>query len=206
MMSRPDSIDPRAALQARMFDQRVVLCDGELDDETAARLAAEIMTLDAIGDERIQLLLNASGGSLEAAFTVIDVVDLCGVPVDVNCVGRADGPALGVLAAGRHRTCAPHARLRFGEPDDAFAGRADDVVRWAEHRRHQRERFCDRVARSLHRPAEWVADRIDERAYLDPTEAVRVGLVDEIARSTAASVHRFPGTRLGFSPPPHDNR
>ena len=71
------------------------------------------------------------GGTLEAAFTLIDVIDLLGVPVHATCIGRAEGAALGVLAVATRRLAIPHARLRLCEPTNAFAGRADDVASWA---------------------------------------------------------------------------
>ncbi len=85
-------------MRSRLFDHRTIFIRGVLDDETANRAAAELMTLDATGDERITLQLDLAGGTLEAAFTVMDVIDLMGVPVHALCVGRAVGPAVGVLA------------------------------------------------------------------------------------------------------------
>ena len=41
----------RRSLARRLFDQRVVLLHGPLDDLTVTRVSAELMTLDAEGDE-----------------------------------------------------------------------------------------------------------------------------------------------------------
>jgi ATP-dependent Clp protease protease subunit len=187
-------------LRARLFERRVVSVDGVLDDELAARVAAELMTLDAAGDERIQMLLNCAGGTLGGAFTVMDVIDLLGVPVHVTCVGRAEGPAIGVLAVGAWRTAVAHARLRLGAPEGEFHGRAADVVRWAEEQHHQIDRFCERLAAASRCPAAWLADAVRNGLALEVGEAIRRGLVDEVARSNAASVHRIDGARIGFQP------
>jgi ATP-dependent Clp protease protease subunit len=193
------------AMRARLFERRVVVLDGDLDDATAGRIAAELMTLDALGDERVDLLLNSGTGTLEAAFTVMDVVDLLGVPVHVTCVGRAEGPSLGVLAVGTHRAAVPHATLRLSVPANGYSGRAADVVRWAAEQHRQLERFAERLAAATSRPVAWLVDALHERRLVEPAEAIRLGIVDEIARANVATIHRLddhpaPGRRLGFQP------
>jgi len=185
-------------MRARMFEQRVVLVNGDLDDAAAGGVATELMTLDACGDVAVRLLLNSSDGTFAAAFTVIDVIDLLGVPVHATCIGRAEGPALGVLAVAARRLAIPHARIRFHEHESTFAGRADDVAAWAAQRDGDRQRFCARVADATGRPPIWIADAMLERRVLDAHEAMRAGLIDEIARSSVASVQSLDRRPIGF--------
>jgi ATP-dependent Clp protease protease subunit len=199
-MFQPDPPRPTDAMRARLFERRIVIVDGDLTDEVAARIAAELMTLDAIGDDRVELLLNSAGGTLEAAFTIMDVVDLLGVPAHVTCVGRAEGAALGVLAVGAKRSVVPHASLRFSAPTSSFEGRADEVVRWAGEQQDQLRRFAARLAGVVDRPVEWLLDAMHDRRRIEPDEAIRVGLIDDVARSNLASVSRFDGGPLGFRP------
>jgi ATP-dependent Clp protease protease subunit len=185
-------------MRARMFEQRVVLVNGDLDDALAGGVATELMTLDACGDLAVRLLLNSVDGTFAAAFTLIDVIDLLGVPVHATCIGRAEGPAVGVLAVAARRLAIPHARIRFHEPESSFAGRADDVAAWAAHRDADRQRFCARVADATRQPPSWIADAMRERRVLDAHEAMRAGLIDEIARSSVASVQSLDRRPIGF--------
>ena len=185
-------------IRARMFEQRVVLVNGELDDARAGSVATELMTLDAYGDDAVRLLLNSGGGTLEAAFTLIDVIDLLGVPVHATCIGRAEGAALGVLAVAARRLAIPHARLRLCEPTNAFAGRADDVASWAAQREQDLQRFCARLAEATRQPSGAVAAAMAEGRVLDVHEAIRAGLIDAVATSNAASVHSIDARPIGF--------
>jgi ATP-dependent Clp protease, protease subunit len=194
------------ALRERLFERRVVILNGPLDDEPAAEAAAALMTLDATGDEKVQLLLNCSGGTYDAAFTIMDVIDLLGVPVHATCMGAIEGPPVGVLAVADHRVAAPHTRVRLHEPSSAFEGRAGDVARWADEQRRQQERFCARLAAAMQRPARWVTEAIRKGRTLDVHEAVRYGLVDEIASPRAASVRALSGGTIGFQPGRSRNR
>jgi ATP-dependent Clp protease protease subunit len=179
----------------QLFGRRTVLLAAPLDDDTASRAAAELMTLDALGDDRIDLWVNCTGGTLDAALTVMDVIDLLGVPVHATCLGRADGPGLGVLVVADRRAAAPHARLRFDTPTTTVAGRVGDVVTAADDLRRRRAEFCARVARAAGQSPEWVDTALHDRRAFEPVEAVRAGLVDEIAGPRAATVRSFPNVR-----------
>ena len=168
-------------VRARLFEQRTILLRGELTDIAASEAGAELMTLDALGDTRVTVQLDVTGGGLEAAFSVMDVIDLLGVPVDVLCVGRADGPGVGILAVGARRVMAPHARVRLADPTASASGRASELGAWAEQHRAQLDRFHRRVAEAVHRPADVVAADCARGRYLTAEEALHYGLVDEVA-------------------------
>jgi ATP-dependent Clp protease protease subunit len=189
------------ALHLQMLEARVVLAHGVLDDDLATRVATELMTLDAGGDAPVRLMLNSGGGSLSAAFTLIDVIDLLGVPVHATCIGRAEGPAVGVLAVATRRLALPHARMRLCAADDAFTGRADDVATWAARHDAETRRFCARIAEATRRPASWIETAMREGRWFDAHEAMRAGLVDEITQTSAAPAVPVAARPIGFRPP-----
>jgi len=186
-------------IRGRLFGQRIVLIRGLLDDATANQAAAELMTLDATGDERVTIHLDASGDTVEAAFAVMDVIDLLGVPVHVRCLGRAEGPAIGVLAVAAHRAATPHARFRLADPHVAAQGSASDLARFAAHHLAQLSRFHQRVATATRRPAAEVAADSAAGRYLDAEGALRYGLLDELV-GPRGSVRALPGRNVGFRP------
>lgn len=188
-------------LQARLFERRTVLVVGVLDDARAAELAAQLMTLDALGDAPIAIHLDSADGTLEAAFALMDVVDLVGCPVHATCLGRLEGPPVGVFAVADVRRIARHAHLRLKEPHVDFAGSATDINRWAEHHRRHLERFVARLAEAVGRPFERVEADVEAGRYLDAAEAVAYGIADEIVTSTA-EVKGVGGPHpFGFQPP-----
>jgi ATP-dependent Clp protease protease subunit len=189
--------DPQDWLRTRLFEQRTVAVRGELTHEVVGRAAAELMTLDAEGDETVQLHVDAHGGSYDTAFTLVDVIDLLGVPVVATCVGRAEGPAVAVVAVADRRLAMPHARFRLTEPRDSFEGRAAEVEGWVQAQAAQRERFCERLAEATRRTPDEVATALRAGRHLDAREAVRFGLVDEIAQR-GAEIRSLPGQGFGF--------
>jgi ATP-dependent Clp protease protease subunit len=112
--------------------------------------------------------------------SVVDTIDLLGVPVVATCVGRAEGSAVGVVAAAERRFAAPHARFRLAEPSSSVTGNAAGLHHWAQHHQAQLDRFVERLAQATGRPGEHIEADLDAGTWLSAQEAVNYGLVDQI--------------------------
>jgi ATP-dependent Clp protease protease subunit len=200
-------------LTQRLFEQRVVLLHGALDDLTATRVAAELMTLDAEGDGAISLRIDGgagpggaggtagAAGSLALALTLMDVVELLGVPVRALCLGLVGAPAIGVAAVCSGRAAMPSTRFHLREPSTQSEVHARDVVQWSDLRADERRRFCARVAAAAGKSEDEVAADLTAGIYMGVDEAVAYGLIDEVCRPDA-SIHQLPGPPIGFHPRP----
>jgi ATP-dependent Clp protease, protease subunit len=195
--------DERPSLEAQLLERRVVRLWGPLDEMAVARACAELMALDATGDGAVQLYVGSSGGPLHAAMSLIDTMDLLGVPVNVICLGRVEGAAVGVVAAGVRRVSAPHAQFHLCEPEVAVSGNASQLTAWAEQHRVELERFVKRVAQASGRPAEHVEADMAMGRWLSAEEALGYGLVDEIwGRGRGPDgPPAGPARPFGFGPP-----
>jgi ATP-dependent Clp protease, protease subunit len=186
-------------LAQRLFEQRVVLLNGTLDDTAATRISAELMTLDAEGDEAVTLRIDCADGSLALALTLMDVIELLGVPVRALCLGQVGCPAVGVLSVCHHRAAMPSTRFSLREPTTYFETRARDVEQWAQLRADERRRFIDRVATATGRPSAAVTDAFGRGILMSAQEALDFGLLDEIS-SPKGAIHQMPGPPIGFRP------
>jgi ATP-dependent Clp protease protease subunit len=182
-MSVPDEPGRRrlaAWLQEKLFERRIVLITGRLDDAVATETAAAILTLDAAGDAPIEVHLDSADGTLEAAFALIDTLDAVRATVRVHCRGQVGGPAIGVVAAAGHRTAAPHTRFRLAQPSAKFSGTPEQIAGQSQQQRDLLWRLHARLAQVTGRPAEEIADDMRSGRYLDAREALDYGLIDAI--------------------------
>ncbi|HLI44385.1 MAG TPA: ATP-dependent Clp protease proteolytic subunit [Acidimicrobiales bacterium] len=172
-------------LEGYLFDRRIAVVRGPLDDLCATRVATQLMTLDATGDEPVTLQIDSEGGPLTAGFTLIDVIDSLGVPVNVLCMGRVEGVAVAVAAAASHRLALAHTQFRLSDPCLSFEASASEAARIAERELGLLARYHEclstRTGRSVEEVERWCA----ERRFLDAAEAKAAGIVDEISHGKA---------------------
>jgi len=193
------AINPQEWLRRRLFDRRVVILDGTLDDARGNQVGVSLMTLDADGDGAIDLQIDCAGGTTGAALALMDIVDLVGVTVRAWCTGQAAGPAVGVLAVCHHRTISPHARVHLTEPRVEYDGSARVLQQLAGAHAQHWAMFCRRLARATGKAFEQVEEDTARGRFLTADEAMAYGLVDEVA-APDARIDRLPGRPMGFGP------
>jgi ATP-dependent Clp protease protease subunit len=168
-------------LEERLFDQRIIMLRGPLTGPVASQTAAALLTLDALGDDPVQVHLTAVDGALDAAFAVVDAIDAMRAPVYAVVTAETGGAAVAVLAAARRRLAYRHARIRLVEPRAAaVAGTADEVAAAAGQYLRELEELVVRLAEVTGRPRSRIEDDLSAGRVLSAEDAREYGLVDEI--------------------------
>jgi ATP-dependent Clp protease, protease subunit len=165
-----------------MFARRQVYLRGRLDDERAGAVAAQLMSLDALGDDPVDLLVDCADGTLDAALAVVDTIELMGVPVHATCIGRTEGPAVLVVAVAAVRRASPNTRFRLREPRTEAVPAVRDLEAWLGQQRERFDRFLERLAEATGLAVQMVRRDVARGRVLDAEEAVRYGLIDEVLR------------------------
>jgi ATP-dependent Clp protease, protease subunit len=166
----------------RLFDQRIVLAHGDLDDEAATSLCAQLLTLDAERNEPIRLEVQSLNAELAAALTVMGVLDVLRVPVRACAGGRVAGPALGVLAAATERRAYPNAVFLLSEPRLDFHGSATSLGAHEEQVRTMLDALYRRLADVTGREMDEIRADARKSRYLTVADAVGYGLIQELAQ------------------------
>lgn len=168
-------------LEERLFDQRIVMIRGPLTGQVASAIAAALLTLDAAGPEPVQLHVASSGGDLNAAHAVIDVMDAMAAPVHAVVTSEAGGAVLAVLAAAERRTAYRHARFKLAEPRAAgVTGTADEVAAAAGQHLRELEEVVLRLVEVTGQTRSRIEDDLSAGRVLSSAEARDYGLIDEV--------------------------
>ena len=169
--------DWRSKLYERLLDKRIVLASGFLDDDAAARLSAQLLTLDAEQKNPIRLELQNLHAELSAVLTVMGILDVLRVPVHACVSGEITGPALGVLVSCPRRSGYPNASFVLAEPKLHFGG----TVTALSAREQQMTRMLDTLYFRLAEVTGREVDRIREDARrgrtLTTAQAIGYGLI-----------------------------
>ena len=167
-------------LRERLFERRIVMVTGRLDDDVAARAAAALLALDAGGNRPIEIHLSSPDGALGAVFAMIDTVDSLRSPVRVLCRGQVGGPAVGVIAAASHRVATPHASFHLFQPTSRLVGTPAEIEAQSREQQDLLWRLYGRLASRTGQPAEEIAEHMRRGRHLSSHEALDYGLIDEI--------------------------
>ncbi len=181
-----------------LYDRRVVVLDGPLDDDNGALLATQILSLAAESPRDIALWIHSPGGSVPSMLAIRDVMRL--VPCDVSTLvlGIAYSAGQFLLSAGTpgKRLALPHARVLMHQGSAGIGGTAVDVELQAGDLRHTRDTVLGLIAEDTGRPVEQIfEDSLHDRWYT-AEEAMSYGFIDAIVTTFGEVV---PGRRrTGF--------
>jgi ATP-dependent Clp protease, protease subunit len=169
--------DWQASLYERLLKKRIVLASGLLDDEAAARLSAQLLTLDADADRPIRLELQNLRAELGSVLTVMGILDVLRVPV-YGCVsGEISGPALGMLASCARRTGYPNAIFTLSEPRLEFGGTVTAVTARQQQVTRMLDTLYYRLAEVTGRETDEIREDARCRRSLTTAEAIGYGLI-----------------------------
>jgi ATP-dependent Clp protease protease subunit len=165
-------------LAERLLEQRILVLAGELDPDAVNRAVAELALLDADGDEPVRLRLTGLRADLDGALTLVDAIDLVGVPVHGTALGTLGGAAVAVLAVCDRREVGAHAVVRLSEPRAPGHGIGGDVETVAAEHARQLRRLQERLAEATGREVGQIAADMRAGRVLSTQEAREYGLVD----------------------------
>ncbi|GAA3103539.1 ATP-dependent Clp protease protease subunit [Kribbella aluminosa] len=174
------SVSLERELADRLLAERVILVGGRLDDGLANHVAAELLLLDAGGNDPITIHLSSADSGLDAALSVAAAIDLIGAPVHVVARGTVRGPAIAVLAAAAQRRAHKHTMFVFSVPPFTANGTADELA--ALDAQHEREvaRLRDLITQATGRTSDEVAEDLTAGRVLSAEEARTYGLISDL--------------------------
>ncbi|MER5840283.1 ATP-dependent Clp protease proteolytic subunit [Streptomyces prasinus] len=170
---------------AKLLEERIVLLGTPVDETSANDLIARFMYLEHRAPDRdIALYVNSPGGSFHSMSAIYDTLRFVTCEVETVCLGRAEGTAALLLAAGTpgRRYVLPGARLvlRQPAPPEPVEGSVSDLAVQAEELSRVRDRIEEILVRHTRRTPEQARSDIERDTVLDARAAVEYGLADRV--------------------------
>jgi ATP-dependent protease ClpP protease subunit len=164
-------------LWERLLQKRIVLASGLLDDDAAARLSAQLLTLDAERQDPIRLELQNLRAELAPALTVMGILDVLHAPVHACVSGEISGPALGVLASCPRRSGYPNASFVLAEPKLEFGGTVTALTAREQQVTRMLDTLYFRLAEVTGREVDEIREDARRGRSLTTAQAVGYGLI-----------------------------
>jgi ATP-dependent Clp protease protease subunit len=117
-------------IYSRMLRDRVILLEGEVHDQMANLIVAQLLYLESEDTEKdISLYINSPGGSVTAGMAIYDTMQFIKPDVQTIVMGQACsmGSLLAQAGAKGKRSILPNARHMIHQPSGGARGQATDM-------------------------------------------------------------------------------
>ena len=178
---------------SRLLKERIVFLTGEVNDESAALICAQLLFLESENpDKDISFYINSPGGVVSSGLAIFDTMNYIKCDVQTLCIGQAASMGSFLLMAGAKgkRFALPNARIMIHQPSGGFKGQAADIEIQAKEilalRAKLNQMYAERTGQSL----DVIEKAMDRDNYMTPEEALKFGLIDKVVISRDADKKR----------------
>jgi ATP-dependent Clp protease protease subunit len=170
-------------IYSRLLKERVVFIVGEVEDQMANLIVAQLLFLESENpDKDIHLYINSPGGAVTAGLAIYDTMQFIKPDISTICVGQAASMGAVLLAAGAKgkRFALPHSRIMVHQPLGGFHGQATDVEIHAREILDAKSRLNIIFANHTGQPLEKISRDLDRDNFMSGEQAREYGIVDSV--------------------------
>ncbi len=184
-------------IYSRLLDDQMVLLTGEINEDTAESIIAQLLYLEAKDFEGdIRIYIDSPGGLVTAGLAIYDAMQCTKCSIETICLGQAASMAAILLAAGAKgkRMAFPNARVMIHQPLGGAQGQASDIAIQAKEMARVKNHLNEILVHHTGQPMEVIEGDTDRDFFLSAEEAVEYGLIDSVMRAGEGVVKAGKGT------------
>lgn len=169
---------------SRLLKDRIILLSGEIDDECANSVIAQLLYLDSLNNEEISLYINSPGGSVTAGMAIYDTMNFVKSDVSTICLGMAASMGAFLLSSGTKgkRFALPNSEIMIHQPLGGVQGQATEIKIVAEQILKTKNKLNKILAKNTGQNIKKIENDTDRDHFLDATEALEYGIIDKVIK------------------------
>lgn len=170
-------------LYSRLLKDRIIFVDGEIRDENADLVVAQLLYLESENpDKDVNMYINSPGGSVTAGLAIYDTMQYIKCDVQTICIGQAASMGAILLAGGTvgKRYALPSSRVMIHQPWGGAQGQASDIAIQAKEIGRLKKLSIKYFSEQTGKPEDVVAKDMERDFYMDAQEAMDYGIIDHI--------------------------
>jgi ATP-dependent Clp protease protease subunit len=172
-------------IYSRMLSDRVIFLTGQVSDESADIIVAELFYLESQDPKKdVYVYINSPGGVVTAGLAIYDTMQYISCDVWTICIGQAASMGAVLLAAGTagKRVALPSARVMIHQPLGGAQGQATDMEIQTKEMLRIKRLLNEILVRHTGQPMEVIAHDTERDFFLTAEEAVQYGIVDKVVQ------------------------
>ncbi|WP_187926094.1 ATP-dependent Clp endopeptidase proteolytic subunit ClpP [Helicobacter pylori] len=170
-------------IYSRLLKDRIVLLSGEINDNVASSIVAQLLFLEAEDPEKdIGLYINSPGGVITSGLSIYDTMNFIRPDVSTICIGQAASMGAFLLSCGAKgkRFSLPHSRIMIHQPLGGAQGQASDIEIISNEILRLKGLMNSILAQNSGQSLEQIAKDTDRDFYMSAKEAKEYGLIDKV--------------------------
>jgi ATP-dependent Clp protease protease subunit len=169
-------------LYSRLLEDRIILLCGEVDDNLANSIVAQLLYLDSLNNDDISLYINSVGGSITAGMAIYDTMNYIKSDVSTICLGLAASMGALILSSGKKgkRYALPNSEILIHQPLGGAQGQATEIKIAAERILKSKEKLNQILAKNTDQDIKKIEKDTDRDYFMSSTEALEYGIIDKI--------------------------
>ncbi len=167
----------------KLLDERIIWLGGEVRDDNANAICAQMLLLAAEDPEAdIHLYINSPGGSVTAGMAIYDTMQYVKPDVVTVAMGMAASMGQFLLTAGTKgkRYITPHTRVLMHQPSGGAGGTASDIRINANLILAMKQELAEIIAENTGKTVEQIQADSDRDKWFTAQEALEYGFVDHV--------------------------
>ena len=172
-------------IYSRLLKERIIFLGGEIDDEVANAVIAQLLFLDSQDPKKdIQLYINSPGGSVTAGMAIYDTMQYVKSDVSTICIGIAASMGAVLLSAGSRgkRYILPNSEVMLHQVMGGARGQAVDIAIAAKQIIKTKDRLNQILAKHTGQEMKQIEKDADRDFFMTAEEARSYGVVDKILK------------------------
>ena len=168
---------------SRLLKDRIIMLSGEINDQMANSIIAQLLFLDAQDNTKdISLYINSPGGVITSGLAIMDTMNFIKSDVSTIAIGMAASMASILLTSGTKgkRFALPNSTVLIHQPLGGAQGQQTDIQIAAEEILKSRKKINQILHETTGQPLEKIQKDTERDNYLTAEEAKEYGLIDEI--------------------------
>lgn len=166
----------------RLMKDRIIFINGEVNDQMAETVKAQIMYLDTISNEPINEIIHSGGGSVVSGRIMLCANDLSKSIIKTTCQGYSCSMGAVLLGAGEkgHRSITKNSLVMLHQIAFSVNGNIQDIDIQAEQGEQTNEILFSYLAEYCGKTPEQVKKDATRDFWMNSVDSLIYGIVDQI--------------------------
>ncbi len=166
-----------------LLKERIIFVGSAIDDQVANVIVAQLLFLSREDSEKeIQMYINSPGGVIYSGLAIYDTMQMISNPISTVAVGVTASFGTVLLTAGSkgRRYALPNATIHMHQPLGGAQGQATDIEIQTKQILRLRTLLNGIMSKHTGKPVDVIKQDTERDFYLDASQAVEYGLVDQV--------------------------